>query len=463
MNLSRSNNFNANYAAKIVNIQEFQKHSNPEVSRLKCCKIGGFNIITGIDSKPGLYIYFPVECCIDKGFLSRNNLFREASMNVDSEKTGMFEDKGRVKVIRLKGEVSEGFIIPFQSLFTYLGIEDEVVVTDDQIDYDFDTVEGKQICKKYVPQYRRTPGAPGSAKGKQPKTSKAEAQIVEGQFHFHVDTILLKKCPYVIKPDSLISISAKVHGTSGISANVKIRKSLPKTLWDRITRKERFTEEYHSFCSSRKVIQDSMITGKTAQGFYGGSDNRGRQEIHEKLFGNLPKGMTVYYEIVGFWPNGSYIQGKYDYGYERPDVGDSIIPKRCPWEIGKHYGVEVYRITYTNEDGIVFEFSFRQMTQYCKAMGWTPVEQYFYGYAKDLYPDLDVTNHWNDNFLECLSKDKRFFMEQPSPRCNNNVPHEGIVIRNESLNIDVYKLKCVAFLEKERIALDKGEIDVESE
>lgn len=132
-------------------------------------------------------------------------------------------------------------------------------------------------------------------------------------------------------------------------------------------------------------------------------------------------------------------------------------------EIWKNYGVEVYRITYTNLDGAVYEFSARQVQQLCEKMGWTPVEQYYYGYAKNLYPDLDVTNHWNDNFVECLSKDKRFNMEMYSPRCINKVPHEGIVIRNESLNIDVYKLKCFAFLEKERAALDKGEFDIEAE
>lgn len=128
MNLSRSKNFNANYAAKIVNIQEFHSHSNPEVTKLKCCKVDGFNVITGIDSKPGFYIYFPVECCIDKEFLGKNNLFRDASMNVDHSKTGMFEDKGRVKAIKLKGEISEGFIIPIESFNCFI---DSPVVIDD--------------------------------------------------------------------------------------------------------------------------------------------------------------------------------------------------------------------------------------------------------------------------------------------------------------------------------------------
>lgn len=452
MNLSRSKNFNANYAAKIVNIQEFHSHSNPEVTKLKCCKVDGFNVITGIDSKPGFYIYFPVECCIDKEFLGKNNLFRDASMNVDHSKTGMFEDKGRVKAIKLKGEISEGFIIPIESFNCF--IDSPVVIDDSEVGVDFDTIDGKLLCKKYVPKYQRTPGTSGSKQGKQPK-KKVDAEVLEGQFHYHVDTTLLKKCPYVIKPDSLISITAKVHGTSGISANVMIKKQLPKSFFDKIMRRQKYIEEYHSFCSSRKVIQDPILNERVS-GYYGGADVTGRNEIHNLLFGSLPKGMTVYYEILGYWPNGAPIQGKWDYGFEKPES-----PSK--WKYGKNYGVEVYRITYTNLDGAVYEFSARQVQQLCEKMGWTPVEQYYYGYAKNLYPDLDVTNHWNDNFVECLSKDKRFNMEMYSPRCINKVPHEGIVIRNESLNIDVYKLKCFAFLEKERAALDKGEFDIEAE
>lgn len=451
MNLSKSKNFNINYAAKIVNIQEFHSHSNPEVTKLKCCKVDGFNVITGIDSEPGFYIYFPVECCIDKEFLSKNNLFRDPSMNVDPSKTGMFEDKGRVKAIRLKGEISEGFVIPIISLNTYIG---ETKVSEDCIEISFDTINDKLICKKYIPNQQKTSKISNSKQGKQPK-KKADAEIIEGQFHYHVDTTLLKRCPYVIKPDSLISISAKVHGTSGISANVLTKIPIERTILDKILRRTRYNKEYHSFCSSRRVIQDSLLN-PSVSGYYGGYDTIGRNEIHNLLFKDLPKGMTIYYEILGYWPNGTPIQGKWDYGFIKPSAPDK-------WKYGRNYGVEVYRITYTNLDGAVYEFSFRQVEQFCEKMGWTPVEKYYYGYAKDLYPDLDVTNHWNESFIDCLSKDKRFNMEMLSPRCVNKVPHEGIVVRNESLNIEVYKLKCFSFLEKERAALDKGEFDIESE
>lgn len=68
MKLIKSKNCNINYLAKVVNIKVFRKHSNPEVTKLKCCTIDGFNIITSIDAEPGLYIYFPTACCINPDF-----------------------------------------------------------------------------------------------------------------------------------------------------------------------------------------------------------------------------------------------------------------------------------------------------------------------------------------------------------------------------------------------------------
>lgn len=44
MKLTKSENAEVNYLAKIVDIQSFRPHSNPEVTRLKCCTIDGFNI-----------------------------------------------------------------------------------------------------------------------------------------------------------------------------------------------------------------------------------------------------------------------------------------------------------------------------------------------------------------------------------------------------------------------------------
>jgi hypothetical protein len=51
--------------------------------------------------------------------------------------------------------------------------------------------------------------------------------------------------------------------------------------------------------------------------------------------------------------------------------------------------------------------------------------------------------------MERLATDKRFYMEENSPSCNNAVPHEGIVIKKESMISEAWKLKCFAFLNGE--------------
>lgn len=144
----------------------------------------------------------------------------------------------------------------------------------------------------------------------------------------------------------------------------------------------------------------------------------------------------------------------FDYGFE---------PPKGEYKYGENFGVQIYRLTYTNPDGRVYEFSARQVQQWCVKEGLKPVEEYYYGYAKDLYPDLSVSEHWNENFLQRLASDKNFFMECESPTCNNKVPHEGIVIKIENSLSEAYKLKCIKFLEGESKSLDKGEVDIETE
>ena len=424
------NNFDINYVAEFVEIKEFRPHSNPEVTKLKCCKVHGFNVITNIDSKPGIYIYFPVECCINKDFLRDNNLYRNSALNKDRTTIGIFDDKGRVKAIKLKGEISEGFVIPVDSLSEYIN---NIELYSKKITL-FNMVNNMTLCEKYSPNKK--------------KDLFKKDNIMKDQFHYHVNTIQLKRMPHMITPDSLIQISIKTNGSSGISANLKVKRPLHQSLFDKILKRKKYKEEYYTFFASRSMIQDSVLSEEI------GEYSEDRKKIHNLLFKGIPKGLSVYYEILGYWSDGTPIQGKWDYGFTKPESSN------C-WEYGKNFGVEVYRITYTNSDGIVHEFSARQVRQYCRRVGWTPVEEVYYGYAKDLYPDISTQNDWNDTFLERLSNDKNFYMEMSSPRCINKVPNEGIVIRNETLNIEVYKIKCFNFLQKEREMLDSGEINIE--
>lgn len=463
MQLTQSPKFNRNYAAKIVEIKDFIKHPNPKCERLKCCTIDGYSIAVSIDTNPGTYIYFPIECAIDDKFLSANNLFRDKTKNLDKEQAGFFEDNCRVKIIKLQGYPSEGFITPITSLYTwltYIGKSQEVInkLTPG---IEFDSVDGIIVCRKYVPRVTYTPGQPKEG-GKVTKKQKGINKVIDTQFRFHYDTTLIKKCPNVIHPDDIISITAKVHGTSGISAYVLCER--PKKWYEKVfeflTRKETDSTQYDYLWSSRSVVKNPYYNKTTNDGFYKVDVWKYADDIVRP---HLQKGMTAYYEIVGFLPNGGAIQklgGKaFDYGCVPPCIQSDYTP----YEYGKNFGVQIYRLTYTNPDGRVYEFSARQVQQWCVKEGLKPVEEYYYGYAKDLYPDLATSEHWNENFLQRLANDKNFFMECESPTCNNKVPHEGIVIKIENSLSEAYKLKSIRFLEKESKSLDKGEVDIETQ
>ena len=225
MKLAIGKKADLNYLAKIVRIENFKQHSNPEVTRLKCCTVDGFNIITGIDSPAGLYVYFPMMCQINPNFLSYANLYRHKEKNENPEKSGMFEDNGRVKAIALKGEKSEGFIIDYQILENWI-----VSVTNKSLNIsvgqEFDIVEDGDksfwICKKYI--IRQEQGGHSRNNTRYKVSEKLQDKVIPSQFRFHYTTLQYKKVPQFIGPTDIIHISTKIHGTSGISANVLVRK-----------------------------------------------------------------------------------------------------------------------------------------------------------------------------------------------------------------------------------------------
>lgn len=454
MKLAVGKKANVNYLAKIVRINSFKPHTDPEVTRLKCCVIDGFNIICGIDSEPGLYVYFPTACCLNPDFLKYANLYKHKELNADPEQSGMFEDNGRVKAIRLRGELSEGFILPAVTLENYiLSVTNVSIEVKEGTEFDIVEHDGKTfwINKKYIPKNTRTQGSGNM--GKIAKQPKGLDKIIENQFRFHYNTTLIKKCPHVISPESLISITEKVHGTSGISAYVLCKQELN---WKQKIAKWLTGEEFNKYdylYSSRTVVKNQYYNKKVSNGFYGIDVWKYADDVIKPY---LQKGMIVYYEIVGFLPNGGYIQKGYDYGCMPPKEGEK-------YEIGKHFDIYVYRVTLTNVTGQVHEFSAREVQQWCMMVGLPMVNEWYYGYAKDLYPDLAPSEHWNENFLQRLANDKEFYMECNSPSCSNKVPHEGIVIKIENMKSEAFKLKCFKFLDAEGKALDKGESNIEDE
>lgn len=462
MKLSTSKTANVNYLAKVVDINEFTPHINPEVERLKVAHVGGYGILVGIDEKPGKFVYFPTNCCINPHLLSYANLYRDAEKNADTTKTGLFEDNGRVKAVKLKGQVSEGFLLPLQTMLNFVVSSTNIDFTEDDcpVGTEFDEVEHKGktfwINKKYVIKRTQTPGAPGS-RTKRDKGLVKFNRLVDEQFHFHYDTVLIRKCPEVIRPDDLIHLSHKWHGTSAIFAYVLCKH--PLSWKEKIAKWLTGNEflEYDYLYSSRSVIKNANINPNVGNGFYGkGGDVW--SEAFEVIKPYLVKGMTIYAEIVGYTPNGGSIQKFkdkcFDYGCVCPEEGEK-------YTYGKHYKIAVYRITMTNVDGVVHEFSAREVQIWCKNNGLFPVVECYYGKAGDLYPDIPQNDKWCDEFINRLADDGRFYMEKNSPDCANKVPHEGLVIKKEDMMSRAWKLKCFAFLNGEQKELDSGEENIE--
>ena len=107
---------NPNYLAKFVEISNIRKH--PNADRLQVTTIDGNDVITGTDIKVGdNVVYFPLECAINKDFLSATNSFEDKELNFEKDKKGFFNSKGRVRAVKLRGQPSMGYIVPVEVFF----------------------------------------------------------------------------------------------------------------------------------------------------------------------------------------------------------------------------------------------------------------------------------------------------------------------------------------------------------
>ena len=446
---------NINYAAVVVEIKTLIPLEKCDF--IQGAVIMGNQIIVGKDIQVGdIGLYFPIECALSKEFLSSNNLYKKSELNIDTNKKGYFEESGRVRCVRFRGHKSEGLFMPIGSLsFIFPEVANSTISIDDC----FDELNGVPICSKYVVKTSRTAGQPGSKKNKPIK--KYESKLVENQFRFHQDTSQLYRNLHRISPNDLISITYKAHGTSGTSSYILCKRNITKkerigaflhNIYTNLVTlgKSKFVTtdtKYDYIYSSRKVIKNAELN-PNAQHFYN-EDIWGIAHNEVKDF--LQKGMTFYYEIVGFLPNGGMIQKDYDYGCEP----------------GKH-AIYIYRITSTNVDGKVIEFSAKQVQDFCKKNGLNAVPELYYGYAGKLFnsnQDGSFRNYDDDlefgnNFLNLI---KEKYNEKDCYICSNKVPEEGCVIRIEGNDLEVYKAKSERFYLRETAQLDKGESNIEDE
>jgi hypothetical protein len=441
--LTTSEKANPNYLCKVVELKNVRMHSNAH--SLQVVDIDFQRVITGMDAKDGdVYIYFPIESKIAREFLKVTNSFSNKELNADPQAKGYFGDNCRVKATRLRGEKSMGYIIPLTTLEWFCGGP-----IDYTIGQEFDTVYGLKLIEKYEVKKRE----PRDNQGKKPKLSR----LIEGQVHLHADTENLRKNSHKIHPNDIISITYKTHGTSWWVSNVLVKKRLS---WlEKVVKYFGVNVnemEYDLVYGSRRVVKNADLKDPKAKDHFFGYDLW--EDIKDQVGEHIPKGYTLYGEMLGYDKNGGMIQKDFDYGCDM--YGNFGKPT---------HKLEVYRITHTNPDGLVTELSYPEIEEFCTRVGLTPSHLFFYGKAGEWLtrhmPIEEIASlnedNWTEKFIEEL---ERTYNEKDCFMCDNPVPEEGIVVRLEQLfSFEAYKLKSFRFLEGESSFLDSGESDIESE
>ena len=426
---------NVNYCATIVSLSEFIPIPNKD--KIQSTLIFSNNVVVSTEAKKGdIGIYFPVECKINPEFLKMNNIFKDSELNSDKELKGFFEVNCRVKALRLGGIKSEGFFIPLNSIKYFCDINNL------KIGDEFNSIDGIEICTKYTIVEKKQSS---NSKGNNDRIGKTKrfVRLIENQFNFHINTPLLQKNIHCIKPNSVISITNKLHGTSAIFSNVLINKKL--TFFEKVLKFLKFnvvSTEYSDIYSSRTVIKNKYINENVSTGFY---DEDLWGVVNNEIKSKIPKSYTIYGEIVGYTSSGKCIQKGYHYGCE---------PKK--------HKLYVYRVTITNVDGLITELGWSQLKDFCSRYGFDLVPEFYFGYAKCCFNDIQVNDNWSEEFIKRLSIS--FNMNDAKCELNNKeVPAEGLVIRVENaFKFDAYKHKNFAFKSLETKQFDAGVVDMES-
>lgn len=432
------------YTGFITTLKNVHKHSNAD--RLQIGECFGNSVIVSLDYVEGqLGVYFPVDGQLSEEFCKVNDLVRRKDENGNPCGGYLDPEKRNIKALKLRGEKSDGLFLPLTCLADFCKISE---LKDGDV---ISVLNGKEICKKYIPKHNGVSHSYGGA-GKKRKVNFAPT------FYEHIDTPQLAYNLNAFKTGDVVELTLKMHGTSGRTGYLHLVKT-KRTWLDKLLRrhgKDYF--EYGYVTGTRRVVLDATHTG----GFY--DDNSFREEMAKKFEGKLRKGEVAYYEIVGFQgPNGTPIMtsvsnskisdkeftkqyGKetvFAYGcdqngtYETQtnEAGDMVCPPCCE--------VYVYRMTMVNEDGDVVEMSPDQMRYRCEQMSvhTVPVFERF------IIPDgIDPGEY-------VVKKVEQYF-DGPDPIGLKHI-REGVVARIVNRpNIAVYKHKNFSFKVLEGIAKD---------
>lgn len=417
----------------IVKIEHLRPHTNAD--RLQIATIFGNDVIVDLNVAIGdIGIYFPSDLQLSKEFCEINDLVRRKDENGNPCGGYLDPDKRNIRPIRLRGEKSDGLYLPIKCLeYTQgrLKIGDRI-----------DIVNGHEICCKYIPVIKNK----ASSKTKKCNKVRKHTAPVAPLFIEHADTEQLNYNLDAFKAGDQIEITLKMHGTSNRVAYVPVLKKFKRTLFDRILGREgKPIYEYDYISGTRRTVLDSFDGG-----FYG--SNAFRKQFEDRLRGKLYKGEEVYFEIVGFTDAGTPIMpigdnNKVGKDFVKQYGKTTIFSYGCDcaeqaWKEDRGQDADkpesdiyVYRMTMTNEDGNVVEYTPDFMRYRCEQMGVKTVPVFYKGYIPEEYTEINtrLDNHTVKiaNYItpgEWVKDLAEQFYDGPDPIGKIHV-REGVVVR----------------------------------
>lgn len=413
------------YVTKLKNVRP-----HPNADRLQLADCFGNTVCISLDYSEGeLGIYLPTDGQISEEFGKANDLFRRKDENGNN--VGGFIDpvKRNVQCIRLRGEKSDGLFLPLTCLEPFGDIsalkEGDIVTV----------FNGHEIARKYIPKTNHR----NHVSGAHNKTKKKKV-VIAPLFKEHKDTEQLAYNLNDFKEGDQIEITLKMHGTSGRTAYLPCLKGYKRTWKDKLLRREGTpVYEYDYVSGTRRVVLERYDAG-----FYGSDAFR---KIHaEKFEGKLHKNEEIYYEIVGFTDTGVPIMSTAD----NRKLNDKEFIKKYGKETVFSYGCDcaeqawredrgqdpdkpksdiyVYRMTMTNEDGDVIEYSPDFMRYRCEQMGVKTVPVMWRGFIPVIENDEALPEEYAETPGSFIKNIAEKYYDGADPIGKTHI-REGVVVR----------------------------------
>lgn len=423
------------YTGFVCQIKNLRNHPNGDNLYLGEC-FGNTVAVSRNGYTPGMTgVYFPTDGQLSTEFCQNNNLLRLRDENGHSIPGGgyMDPDKRNVTAIKLRGEKSDGLFLPLTCLDYCF---EDGAAAHLKIGDTIDVVNGHDICTKYIPRSNKRVGHPTSGN----KTRKRRVPLAP-LFVEHADTEQLAYNLGAFRSGDDVEITLKMHGTSQRTGFLPVLSGFRRTIWDKLFRRDgEPIYTYDLVTGTRRTV----INGEDG-GFYGSNAFR---MPHAELFrGKLWKGETVYYEVVGFTDTGVSIMSEcsnkklndkdfvkqygqtttFSYGCARQPI-PAVVKAPEMVEVAPavpQSDIYVYRMTMTNEDGNIVEYTPDFMRYRCEQMGVKTVPVFWKGTipenpASATDPTIEP-GEWIKNVAE------RFY-DGPDPIGKTHV-REGVVVR----------------------------------